>query len=429
MGHLNMSIKERTQLIVFEKLKNGEISKVEAALQLKISERWVREKFKRYLEHGDTGLVHKSRSKISEKRWCEKEKELSLELLRSEWLGFGPTFAAEKLDKLKGIKVSKETLRQAMIKGGIWQARQGKRKHRKRRERRAILGLLIQLDGSPHDWFEGRGPKCTLLVFIDDATSKLLWLEFVKSESRVGVMQATKNYVSLHGLPHEFYVDFGGVFSVNLNNKERDKKTQWERAAAELGIEIIHARSPQAKGRVERVNRTLQDRLVNEMRIAGISSIDEANQFIRTSSYLADHNQLFSEPAAQQGNAHRPAQLYNLDNIFCIREKRILANDYTIVYNKRIFQLHAQQRTIIRPKDAITISTHLNGSIKLSVRKIDLSFEAINARPQKQIQEKKVQYKSYKPSKNSRLWASGMMPLLTTEESRVKIALPATEAK
>lgn len=133
------------------------------------------------------------------------------------------------------------------------------------------------------------------------------------------------------------------------------------------------------------------------MRMAGISSIHRANQFICSSSYLADHNKLFSEPASQQGDAHRPVQLYNLDAIFCTREKRTLANDYTIVYNKRIFQLQAQQRTIIRPKDVITISTRLDGSIKLLVRKIDLSFEEISARPQKPIQEKKVQYKPHKP--------------------------------
>ncbi len=339
MGHLNMSKKERTQLIVFDRLKKREITQAEAALKLNVSERWIRKKFRRYKQLGDAGLIHRNRGRVSKKRWCEQEKELTIELLKSEWHGFGPTFTAEKLKELKGIMISKETVRRAMIESNVWQARKSKSKHRKRRARRRILGLMIQLDGSLHEWFEGWGPVCTLLVFIDDATSKLLWLEFVNSESNMDVMRATKNYIKHCGIPHEFYVDFGRVFSVNLNNEERDKKTQWERAVNELNIIVSHAHSPQAKGRVERANETLQDRLIKELRLAGISSITAANQFLRESNYLDKHNSQFAVAAAESGDGHRPADLYDLDHIFCIREKRVLANDYTIVYNKRIFQL------------------------------------------------------------------------------------------
>lgn len=432
MGHLNMSSKERTQLKVFDKLKSKGITFSEAAARLGISERWARKKFKRYLELGDQGLVHRNRGRASVKRWREEEKKLTIELLKTDWHGFGPTFTAEKLKERKNIDVSKETVRKAMIEAGLWQPHQKKRTHRSRRARRTMLGMLVQLDGSPHDWFEGRGPKCTLLVFIDDATSKILWLEFVKSESHVDVMRATKNYISKSGVPHEVYVDFGGVFSVNLNNEERDKKTQWERAMEELGIKVNHAYSPQAKGRVERANQTLQDRLVKDMREFKISSIDEANNFLR-GDWIDKHNRLFAKMAAESGNGHKPTTFYDLDTIFCIKDTRVLCNDFTIVYEKRIFQIHAQQRTIIRPKDSITVNVRLDGSIDLSIRKTALSFEEILSRKPKELDEKQIsQGLPRKPSRNSRRWASGLPPRLSESqnlESRWKLAAPATEAQ
>ena len=299
MEHITMSKKERQQLIVFEKIKNNKITQLVAALQLDCTERWVRKKYKRYLQNGASGLAHQNRNRVSPRRWNEQEKMIAIDLLQSDWHGFGPTFAAEKLQELKGIKINKETLRQAMIKSGVWQVKRKRSKHRKRRVRRSMIGLMIQLDGSPHDWFEGRGPKCTLLVFIDDATSQLLWLEFVQSESTKAVVKATKNYIKTHGRPHSLYVDYGSVFSVNTNNPEREKKTQWERMMKELNIEIIHAKSPQAKGRVERSNSTLQDRLLKELRLDGVNSIDEANRFIRESNYLALHNARFAVIPAQ----------------------------------------------------------------------------------------------------------------------------------
>jgi hypothetical protein len=410
MEHIIMNKKEREQLIVFEKLKNNEIKQVEAAFRLGISTRWIRKKFKRYLEIGVEGLVHKNRGRISTKCWCEEEKGLMINLLKSEWDGFGPTFTKEKLEEFYNIKVSKETIRKTLIQEGIHKSKRRRIKHRKRRERYPMIGLLIQLDGSPHDWFEGRAPWCTLLVFIDDATSKILWLEFVKSESNIDVMKATKNYINNYGRPHAFYVDFGKVFSVNLNNPERDKKTQWERALQELSIEVKHAHSPQAKGRVERANGVLQDRLIKELRLAGISSIEEANKFLLNKKFITQHNARFAIDPAQAGDAHKPIESYNLDNIFCLKEKRVLTNDYTISYNKRIFQLENMQKTIIRPKNIITVNIHLDGSVRLSIRKTNLIFREINFRTQKKIEKEKVkQYKYYKPSENSRRWVSGFI--------------------
>ncbi len=421
MEHVIMSRKEREQLIIFDKLKSKKITQVEASLRLGVTERWIRKKFKRYQKEGVVGLVHRNRGITSNKRWDEKEKVLVIELLSSEWQGFGPKFASEKLKELKGIEISKETLRQAMIEAGLWQAKPMRIKQRKRRERRAMTGLMVQLDGSPHDWFEGRAGRCTLLVFIDNATSKLLWLEFVKSESHANVMRATKNYVSLYGRPHSFYVDFGGVFSVNLNNEEGDKKTQWERAVKELSIEVIHAHSPQAKGRVERAHGTLQDRLVKEMRLAGICSIEAANKFLHENNFIAQHNQRFAISPLREGDAHKPARYYNLETIFCIKEERIVDNDYTISYNKRIlsynkriFQLETQQQTVIKPKDKIVVNTDLNGGINLSIRNININFSEIKNRlPKKAMKQKPKLYKPRKPHKNSQLWAAGLLPAPT----------------
>ncbi len=197
---------------MFEKLKSEEITQKETTLRLGLSVRWTREKLKRYRKLGDSGLLHRNRGKPSKKRWCDNERSLAIELLKSEWHGFGPTFTAEKLNELKNIKISRETMRQVMIAAGIHQPKQRRMKHRIRRERRPIIGMLVQLDGSPHDWFEGRAEPCTLLVFIDDATSKILWLEFAKSESVIDVMRATKNYIRQYGRPHEIDI------TVRLNN-------------------------------------------------------------------------------------------------------------------------------------------------------------------------------------------------------------------
>ena len=167
-----------------------------AAQILEMSERQVRSKLKRYKTLGAKGLVHKNRGKPSSRKWNPKHEALALSLLRSEWKGFGPTFTAEKLEEMHGIKVSKETIRQAMIQAGIWHRKRERSKHRRRRSRKECIGILVQLDGSPHDWFEGRGPRCTLLVFIDDATSQILWLEFADSESVEALLQATRKYMT-----------------------------------------------------------------------------------------------------------------------------------------------------------------------------------------------------------------------------------------
>jgi hypothetical protein len=382
MEHITMSMKECEQVKVFESLKMKSITQREAAMRLRMSDRWVRTKFKRYVSDGEKGIIHKLRGAPSKQRWDAQSEDILIAQLQGEWHGFGPTFAAEKLKELHGIKVSKETVRTSMIKNGCWVPRRGRFKHRSRRERKVMVGIMVQLDGSPHDWFEGRAEKCTLLVFIDDATSSILWLEFAWGESVQALMQATKNYVEKCGIPNSFYTDHGSVFHVNLNNQEGDKKTHWEQAMAHLNIEVVHANSPQAKGRVERCNKTMQDRLIKELRLAKISSILEANEFLKMSDFITKHNAKFAVESALKGDAHRSIELYDLEAIFSIREGRILANDYTISYNKQLFQLHKDQNTLLRPKDKITIQTNLKGVIGLWIRKTKLNFNQIKERPE-----------------------------------------------
>ena len=399
MEKLIMSGQEREQAHAFRMVKSGEMSKTEAALYLRVSRRWVIKKYKRFAEMGDIGIPHQNRGKESPRRWNREQEAFAIDLLKSEWKGFGPTFASQKLESFYGIKISAETLRQAMIRGGIWDAGTRKIRHRSRRMRRACLGMMIQLDGSRHDWFEGRAPWCTLLVFIDDATSQVLWLEFAESESLKGVMQATQNYIKKYGRPVSFYTDYGSVFSVNTNNPDRAKITQFERALKELGIEIIHARSPQAKGRVERANKTLQDRLIKEMRLAGISSIEAANRFVQE-VYLPDHNQRFAVEARQPLDLHKPLMDYDLSKILCIKDERKVMNDFILSYKNKLIQLSKEQKAVVRPKEHIVVHEDFNGAIRLFLRKIELDFTFITQRPAKQEEVKQVRNYCNKPAPN-----------------------------
>jgi len=295
-----------------------------------------------------------------------------------------------------------------------------------------MRGMMVQCDGSPHDWFEGRAGQCTLLVFIDDATSEILWLEFAESESVKSLMQATKNYIERYGIPQSFYTDHGSVFHVNLNNPDGEKKTQWERACAQLGITVIHAHSPQAKGRVERCNQTMQDRLIKEMRLAGIASIEAANNYLLNSEFIKNHNARYAVKAAQQGDAHASRNAYDLTDIFSIQETRVVANDFTIIYGKRLFQIHKHQKTIIRPKDEIIVKLKLDGSIALVIRNVGLFFNEINARSKPQKQEPKP-CSNYiqRPSEKSKRWNDGPARFLSKPSggsSRVKPAAPDGEA-
>lgn len=399
MENITMSRKECNQVGIFERLKQGMISVTLAAQMLNLTTRQVRNKRNRYEVEGAQGLVHRSRGKPGNRAWNEKVRKKALALIKEHYHDFGPTFAAEKLDEEHTIKISNEALRQAMIKAGIWRGKKRKIKHRELRERKAIFGLMIQLDGSDHDWFEGRVPKCTLLVFIDDARSEVVWAKFVREESLEDILRATYEYFSVHGLPASMYVDKAGVFRVNNNNEDDTRITQYHRALSELGIQLIHAHSAQAKGRVERVNETLQDRLIKEMRLAGISSMEAGNVFLQN-VYLPKHNAKFAVAAAKLGNAHRPIKGYDLDNILCKKEKRVVTNDFTISYCKRILQIKRTPRVIVRPKDDIIVHERLDNSLMLFTRGKQLDFVEIKQRPHKPKPERIYSNVYHRPAAN-----------------------------
>ena len=371
-----MSKKEINQTGVFERLAKKEIKQKEVAKMLDLSTRQIRKKLKEFRRLGPVSLIHKLRGKPSNNHLDDNLINKALEIIEEKYPDFGPTFASEKLWENHMIKINSESLRLKMIKVGLWQAKAKKISHRSWRERKECLGELVQLDGSPHDWFEGRAPICTLLAFIDDSTSKVLHLEFAE-EATIPVMRASKNYFEKYGLPRELYVDRGKVFKVNIHNEDEDKITQYRRAIEELGIKMTYARSPEAKGRVERLFGTLQDRLVKELRLKGISNIKDANKFI-LDEYLAKHNAKYAIFPKSTSNLHRKINNFNLDDILCLKEKRMLNSDFTLRFKNKWFQLEKKQNTLIFPKNEITITTHLGGNIGISIRNTKLNYHEIN---------------------------------------------------
>lgn len=377
METLSMSKKEIDQIPVFEDLNKKVIKQKVAAQILSLSIRQIKRKLKNYRRFGAQSLIHGNRGKPGNRQLDPSLVEQALSLIENRYPDFAPTFASEKLAENHQIIINRESLRQRMIKAGLWFAKPKKVRHRQWRERKTCLGELVQLDGSLHHWLEDRAPACTLLAFIDDATSRILYIEFVNEETTATVMRATKSYLERFGRPLELYVDRGKVFRVNLNNPDEEKITQYRRAMDELGVKITYASSPQAKGRVERLFGTLQDRLIKELRLAGISTIEEANRLAQD-IYLVKHNQKFAVEPKENTNLHRSIEGYQLEEIFNRREERILTNDFTIRYHNQWFQLDKKQPTLVFPRNTITVVKYLDGKIKLKIRRAELNFREIN---------------------------------------------------
>lgn len=384
METLNMSKKEINQIGIFDKLVAKEIKQKQASKQLGIGMRQIKRKLKEYRKLGAISLAHKGRGRVSNHSLNPALKLEALSLVSNLYPDFGPTFASEKLEEIHNLVIHPETLRLLMADDGIWKIKHQKVETHFWRERKETLGEMVQLDGSLHDWFEGRNDRCTLLAFIDDATSKILHLEFADSESTASLMNATKRYLIKHGRPVSYYSDRGSVYKVNINNEDKEKLTQYGRALTELDIELIHARSPQAKGRVERLFGTLQDRLVKEMRLRGISSIKEANKYLEE-EYIAIHNTKFSVKAKENGNLHRSINGYIFDDIFCLKEERKINNDMTVQYKNRWLQIEKKQSTIVKPKEIVEVWEKLNGTITIILRKTKLNHTELLNKPIKKI--------------------------------------------
>jgi transposase len=335
-----MSQRELSRLEVFRQLSEKRLRQRQAAALLGLSVRQVIRLAKAFKREGAAALVSKRRGRLSNNRLAAPLLAQAGELLRARYYDFGPTLAHEKLVEAHGLQLSVESVRHLMIREGLWAPRRARQAViHQLRERRSCLGELIQLDGSPHDWFEGRAPRCVLLNFVDDATSRLMHLSFVECESTFNYFAAVRAYVTEHGKPRAFYSDKLGVFRVNLPNPLTGTgQTQFGRAMAELSIELLCAHSPQAKGRVERANQTLQDRLVKELRLRAISAAEEANAYLP--EFIADYNRRFAVAPRSAEDAHRPLGAgEDLGRILSRREERVLSKNLTLSYDGRIYQI------------------------------------------------------------------------------------------
>lgn len=366
-GTLTMSEKEVYTLKILDKIIDKRLSLTLGASYLGLTPRHLRRLKKAYLAGGPSALISKKRGK-SNHRHSTHLKNTVLSLICEHYEDYGPTLAAEKLSEHHQIHISKETIRQWMHEANIRQAKAAKELTlHQPRHKRSTLGELVQMDGSIHDWFEGRGPKCTLLVLIDDATSCFLQLRFVKAETTFDYFDTVKSYLVEHGKPGAFYVDKHNVFKVNHPEAQSgDGFTQFGRALEALNITIINANSPQAKGRVERANRTLQDRLIKELRYHNISNMDEGNEFLCT--YLVAHNKRFGKVPKLTGNAHTPLtdnEILSLDRTFSIQSTRKISKQLTISFKKSLFMIKNQRHPRSMIGKSITVSESSNGEIKL----------------------------------------------------------------
>jgi transposase len=377
---ITMSTKELDRAEVLCKLKQKTLTQLQAADILGISARHVRRLFKAYKKLGAETLISKKRGKPSNRQLPRGLKEWALALIREHYPDFGPTFACEKLVEAHKIKISVGCVRNLMISDGLWVDKKvKKRRVFQLRERRTREGELIQTDGSPHDWFEGRGPKCSLLHCVDDATGKIKAAFFAPSETTWGYFSLMEIYLKSHGRPMALYSDKHAVFRVNKSGAlSGSGLTQFERAIRALDIEMIHANSPQAKGRIERSNRTLQDRLVKELRLNKISTIEEANAFLST--FIEDYNRRFAVVPKDPTNAHRPLfEGQNLDRIFTIQEFRQLSKNLTFQYKNTIYQIRTEKETYALRKAKVILLERKDGSIEVFYKDKLLAFTTYNS--------------------------------------------------
>jgi hypothetical protein len=374
------SQEELKRLHIIWKVLERAMKQVRAAEILSLSCRQIRRLAKRVKGEGDRGVVHQSRGKPSNRRIDNKVKTRAIKLYQERYKGFGPTLAAEKLWEGQKIRVSDETLRGWLIESGDWKKRRKRRGHRQWRERKGHCGEMVQMDGSHHDWLEGRGPGCVLMGYIDDATGRG-YGRFYEYEGTVPAMDSFRRYIQRYGIPLKVYLDKHTTYKSNGKASLEEELagveplSEFERALKELGVEVIHAHSPQAKGRVERFFGTLQDRLVKEMRLRGIRSIEEANLFL--GEYWPEFNRRFGVDPKEKEDLHRavPRGL-KLEDILCIQGKRVLRNDFTVAYNRRLYQVEDSIRA-----SEVMVYEGWDGSIRLKHKGRILKIREIATRP------------------------------------------------
>lgn len=375
MELVTLTNKDIRRLEIVQALAAGSLDQAAGARMLGLSVRQLKRLCRRYRTEGVAGLASRRRGKTPNNALDLAVRTEALALYQAHYPDFGPTFAAEKLRERHGIDLSRETLRRWLMADGLWQAATRRAHPRPPRARRPCLGELVQIDGSPHAWFEGRGPRCTLLLAIDDATSRIGAARFVKAESTNAYFELFDDYFRRHGLPEAFYSDRHSIFRINATQTQ-DGQTQVARALAALDIELICANSPQAKGRVERANRTLQNRLVKELRLHGIDDMDSGNAFLV--QYIDSYNSKFAKAAALEFDAHRSCEPFNLDLILSQRFERTLTKNLTFQIGDAIYAL-ADGYSCNNLRAGVRIHVHLqrDGGLTITHNSRELEYRLL----------------------------------------------------
>lgn len=380
-----MSQKERVRLVVMQQVKQDELTLAEACEVLGLSYRQTKRVWRRYRLDGDKGLVHRLRGQPGKRAKPLALKQRILARYQERYPDFGPTLAAEYLAE-EGLAVDHETLRRWRLAQGHPRLRRRRQRHRAWRERKPCFGAMVQLDGSHHDWFEGRAPRCVLMVMVDDATNRV-WAQFFEEETTHASYDMLAAWARQHGLPQSLYVDRDsiyrceGVGSVAEQLAGKEPQTQFGRAMAELGVELILAHSPQAKGRVERMNGVLQDRLVKALRLEGINDLKTANPFLRK-KFLAAFNRKFALPAASPADVHRQAPR-ELNRVLSWQEQRAVQRDWTVVHERRWYQLDRRHERLSLAGKKVIVRTLRDGTVELEHQGKQLQWKALKARPER----------------------------------------------
>lgn len=380
---ITMSARELKRLTVIHKAIDKQITQDNAAEVLGLCDRQIRRIVKRIKDQGDEGIIHRSRGRPSNRAKPLDVRNKTLNLCRATYKDFNPTFASEKLFEINKINISPETLRLWFIEAGIGYKKRKAPKHRSWRPRKESFGQMVQMDGSHHAWFEDRGPESVFMGYIDDATGRIFG-RFYDYEGTIPAMDSFKRYIKKYGIPQSVYLDKHTTYKSTkkptieeeLNNTR--SLSEFERALEELGVDVIHADSPQAKGRIERSFRTHQDRLIKEMRLQSVSTVKEANKFLRY-YYIPKHNKKFAIPAKNRANLHRdlPKGL-DLNRIFCIKTEATLRNDFTIRYANKFYQILDTTRA-----KKVMVEERLTGRVYISYKGNELKYKLIQARPEK----------------------------------------------
>jgi len=378
---IKMNIAELKRLHIISKVLEKQMKQVEAAEILNLTDRQLRRIVKRVREEGEVGVIHRNRGKSSNRAYPADLKGTILKLYQDKYMGFGPLLASEKIEEIEDINISDETLRLWLLDAGHWKRSRKSREHRRWRERKGHFGEMVLMDGSHHDWLEGRGEELVLMGYIDDATSKV-YGQFYDHEGTLPALDSLKKYIKKYGIPMRIYIDKHTTYlsPKKLTIEEELKglkksQSQFERACEELGIEVIHADSPQAKGRIERLFGVLQDRLVKEMRLANIRSKEQANKFL--DGYLPKYVKKFGIRAAEEGDFHMPIPNHvNLEQVLCIKKERQLRADNTISYEGDLYLIEDRLTT-----KTVMVEQRTDKSIHLSSNGKYLNYRGVEPQP------------------------------------------------